>query len=149
MKDIVCTIVGCLGAGFACLFGGWDAGMTTLVIFMIIDYLTGIVVAAVFHRSSKSDTGALQSKAGWKGLAKKCVTLLFVIIGNRLDIIIGTTYIRDAIVIAFCANELLSIIENAGLMGIPVPKALVKAIDILKQKSGEDDSAEGKGEDSD
>lgn len=116
------------------LFGGWSAGLTTLIIFMVIDYISGIVVAGVFKNSPKSESGALQSRVGWKGLARKCMTLLFVLIAYRLDLLVGTNYIRDAVIIGFCANELLSIVENAGLMGVPLPSVITKAIDMLSQK---------------
>lgn len=133
----ICTIIGIIGAFFADLFGGWDSSLITLLIFMTIDYLTGLAVAGIFHTSPKTDTGTLESKAGWKGLCRKCMTLLFVLIGTRLDIIIGTTYIRDAVCIAFITNELISIVENAGLMGLPVPEVIIKAIDVLKKKNND------------
>lgn len=137
MKSTLCLVAGVTGGFFATLFGGWDAGIITLLIFMGIDYFSGLTVAVVFKKSPKSATGAAESKAGFKGLCKKALILLFVLIAERLDIMIGTSYIRDAVIIAFCVNELISIIENAGLMGIPIPKVITNAIDILKQK-GED-----------
>ena len=131
MKTTICTISGLVGSGIAYLFGGWSASITTLLIFMVADYATGLIVAGVFHKSKNSSTGNLESRAGWKGLCKKFVTLLFVIIANRLDIQMGTTFIRDAVCVAFITNELLSLIENAGLMGIPIPKVITKAIAVL------------------
>lgn len=130
----MCTVTGLIGSVISSLFGGWDTGMITLLIFMAIDYTTGLVVAGVFKNSSKTESGGLESKAGWKGLCRKCVTLLFVIIAYRLDLLIDTNYIRDAVIIAFCANELISITENAGLMGIPLPATITNAIEILKGK---------------
>ena len=127
-------IIGVLGSMITLFFGGWSAGLTTLIIFMVIDYISGIVVAGVFKNSPKSESGALQSRVGWKGLARKCMTLLFVLIAYRLDLLVGTNYIRDAVIIGFCANELLSIVENAGLMGVPLPSVITKAIDMLSQK---------------
>lgn len=135
MKEMILTVTGCLGAAIAAMFGGWSAGLTTLIIFMAIDYATGLIVAGVFHRSPKSDGGALESRAGWKGLVRKGVTLLIVLIACRLDIMLGVTYIRDAVVIAFIVNEAISILENAGLMGVPIPAAISKAIELLKEKS--------------
>ena len=132
MKETICTIFGVLGAGIAHLFGGWTAAMTTLIIFMGLDYLTGLIVAGVFKKSSKSETGALESKAGWIGLIRKLVSLLFVLAAYRLDLIIGTTYIKDAVCIAFIVNELISLTENAGLMGIPIPEPIMNAIELLK-----------------
>lgn len=135
MKETICTIFGVIGSFIASLFGGWDAGMITLIIFMIVDYVTGLIVAGVFKNSTKTETGALESRAGWKGLCRKGVTLLIVLIAYRLDLLIGTNYIRDAVIIGFCANEAISIIENAGLMGIPLPAVISKAIDLLTKKS--------------
>lgn len=137
MKRIVCTTIGAVGSGIAALFGGWDTGLVSLLIFMALDYVSGLVVAGVFHKSNKTDTGSLESKAGWKGLCRKCMTLVFVLVAYRLDLVIGTNYIRDAVIIAFMANELISLVENAGLMGIPLPAVITKAIDILQKKSEE------------
>lgn len=139
MKDIVCAGIGAVGGAIAALFGGWSSAMATLLIFMAADYITGIVVAGVFHKSGKSENGALESRAGWKGLCKKGMTLLFVLIAHRLDLAIGVSYMRDAVVIGFIANELISITENAGLMGVPLPAVITKAIDILKGKSEKED----------
>lgn len=134
MKNGICTAVGVVGGFVASLFGGWDAALTTLLLFMVIDFISGLVVAGVFHNSTKSETGTLQSFAGWKGLCRKCMTLLFVLIAYRLDLAIGVNYIRDTVIIGFIANELISIIENAGLMGLPLPEVITQAIDILKKK---------------
>lgn len=137
MKNTICTTIGAVGAAVAALFGGWDTGLATLVIFMCIDYVSGLVVAGVFHNSKKTKTGALESKAGWKGLCRKGMTLLFVLIAYRLDLVTGLNYIRDAVIIGFTANEAISIVENAGLMGIPLPAVINKAIDMLTAKSEE------------
>lgn len=135
MKNLMCTVAGMIGGFIAQLFGGWTAAMTTLVIFMGFDYITGLIVAGVFHKSGKSESGRLESLAGFKGLLRKGVTLAIVLVAYRLDLLIGTTYIKDAVIIAFCANEVISLIENAGLMGVPVPDAITKAIEVLKNKS--------------
>jgi toxin secretion/phage lysis holin len=134
MKTCILTGLGALGGIIASAFGGFDAGIVTLITFMGIDYLSGLVVAGVYRRSEKSENGALNSVAGFKGLIKKCMCLLMVLISHQLDTYIGTAFVRDAVVIALMCNELISIIENAGIMGIPIPGALVKAIDILNRK---------------
>lgn len=134
MKEFYCTLVGILGGFIAYLFGGWNAALSALVIFMTIDFISGLVVAGVFKKSSKTKNGALESKAGFKGICKKIMMLLLVAIGYRLDLLIDTTYIKDSVCIAFIANELISIIENAGIMGIPIPKVITNAIDVLKGK---------------
>ena len=134
MKNELLTVLGVIGGAITSLFGGWDSALTTLLIFMAADYVTGLIVAGVFHKSKKTETGALQSHAGWVGICKKGVILLIVLIAYRLDLTIGSTFIRDAVIIAFIGNELISIVENAGLMGVPIPSAITKAIDILKNK---------------
>ena len=133
-KDLLCTITGAAGAAVTSLLGGWNSAITTLMLFMVIDYLSGLVVAGIFKNSTKTINGALKSSVGWKGLCRKGMTLLIVLVAHRLDVAIGTSYIRDATVIAFVVNETISIIENAGLMGLPIPSVLVKAIDVLKNK---------------
>ena len=138
-KETICTAVGMVGSAIAAAFGGWDQALITLIIFMVIDYISGLAVAGIFHNSKKSENGTLESRAGWKGLCRKCVTLLFVLIAYRLDLAIGVNYIRNAVIIGFMANELISIVENAGLMGIPLPNVISKAIDILTNKQEETD----------
>ena len=138
LKTMICTGIGIVGGTVAAAFGGWDAAMITLVSMMVIDYLTGVLVAGVFHNSPKTENGALESKAGWKGLCRKGVTLLIVLVAARLDIILGTGVIRDAVIIGYIANEIISIIENAGLMGVPIPAAIEKAIEVLQSKGEEE-----------
>lgn len=133
MKEAICSAFGIVGSFIAGLFGGWDASMATLLIFMGVDYLTGLVVAAL-GKSQKSENGHLSSLIGWKGLAKKGVSLLLVLVAVRLDITLGTSYIRDGVCIAFMVNELISITENAGLLGVPMPKILMKTVDLLQGK---------------
>ena len=133
LKEFLCALFGALGGAIATVFGGWSNGIITLIMFMCVDYASGIMVAGVFKNSKKTDSGALESRAGWKGLCRKGMTLIIVMIAYRLDLHFGTNYIRDAVIIGFCANEAISIIENAGLMGIPLPDALIKAIDILNK----------------
>ena len=144
MKSVICSTLGAIGSSVAYLFGGWDAAILTLFIFMGIDFITGLIVAGVFHKSTHSASGGLESKAGWRGLVKKCVSLLFVIVAVRLDMLVGANYIRDAVCIAFILNELISIVENAGLMGLPIPAIITKAIDILSTKAEEAYNDDGK-----
>ena len=137
IKIFILSGVACVGAAIASLLGGWTGAMTTLVILMLIDYVTGIIVAGVFHASPKSSGGALSSAVGFKGICRKFVILLIVVVACRVDLLLDTNIIRDATCIGFCANELVSITENAGLMGIPLPRKLVEAIEVLR---GEDDN---------
>ena len=135
MKEILCTMIGFIGSVIASFFGGWDINTGTLVLFMILDYVSGLIVAAVFKNSSKTSTGALESRAGWKGLCRKCMTLIFVAVSYRLDLVLNVDYIRNTVVIAFIANETISLVGNAGLMGVPLPAVITKAIDILQKKT--------------
>ena len=134
MKEYFLIVCGIVGGTISALFGGWNHLLTTLLVAMGVDFVTGLVVAGVFKKSQKTPNGALESNIGWKGIAKKGVTLLIVLIAHRLDLAIGTTIIRDAVVIAFIVNEVISITENAGLMGVPVPPPIKKAIEVLKEK---------------
>lgn len=133
-KALFCAAVGSVGGAVAWMFGGWDAALITLLVCMGIDYVTGLIVAGVFHKSKKSANGGLESKAGFKGLLRKIMVLMTVVVAGCADRLLGSTYLRDAVVIAFCANEILSVLENAGLMGVPIPKALARAIDVLQNK---------------
>ena len=128
------AVLGIVGGAISTYLGGWDTALQTLVLFMALDYITGLMVAGIFHKSKKTPGGGLESRAGFKGLCRKGVVLLIVLVACRLDRMAGTDFIRDACVIAFVTNEALSIIENAGLMGVPVPEVITKGIEILKSK---------------
>jgi len=130
--------LGIVGSIVANLLGGWDMALQTLLLFMAVDYITGLIVAGVFKQSKKSETGSLDSRAGWKGLFKKGVTLSIVLVAAQLDKVTGTEMIRDAVVIAYIVNEAISILENAGLMGVPIPEIVSRAIEMLKKKEGAD-----------
>ena len=134
-KNLIRTVIGTAGAFLAGLFGGMDGSIITLLIFMGINYASGLICAVVFHRSSKSKSGRAESKASFKGLIRKGMVLLLVMIGARLDLIIGASYIRDGICIAFIVNEMISITENAALMGVPMPDILLNAIETVKDKN--------------
>jgi len=101
---------------------------------MAIDFISGLAVAGVFKKSDKTQAGALSSRCCWRGIVKKGMQLLIVLIGHQLDTILGTDFVRTAVVIAFITSELISITENAGLMGIPIPPAISKALELLNSK---------------
>ena len=135
----LCAVAGAIGSIITYLFGGWTECMQTLVVLMVIDYITGLIVAAIFKKSQKTDSGGLSSNIGFKGLCKKFVELLIVAAMFRLDILLGIKYLRDLSIIGFALNELISITENSGLMGIPLPPVVTKAIAILNEKAGGED----------
>lgn len=138
IKLYLLTVLGIIGSFIAELFGGWTTYLQTLLIFMVIDFVSGLLVAILFKNSNKTDSGTLSSQAGFKGICKKCYILLMVLVAHRLDVTLATDYIKTAVIIAFIVNELISIIENAGLMGIPIPKIVMSVIDVLKKKAGEE-----------
>ena len=129
------TIVGVI----VYILGGWSASLISLLIVMGIDLITGIIVAAVFKKSSKTKTGALNSREGGKGLLKKGGILAVIAVAAQLDAMIGATVVRDGVIFAYLANEAISITENVGLMGVKIPPKIMKAIDILKSKSESED----------
>lgn len=136
MKYKIFTTLALAGSALAELFGGWDMALETLLILMAADWITGgILLPAVFGKSPKSPNGALESRAGWKGLCRKGMTLFYILIAARMDRLLDMDYIRNAVCIGFIANELLSIVENAGLMGVPLPAMIRKVIDILKENA--------------
>lgn len=136
MKYKIFTTLALAGSALAELFGGWDMALETLLILMAADWITGgLLLPAVFGKSPKSPNGALESRAGWKGLCRKGMTLFYILIAARLDRLLGMNYIRNAVCIGFIANELFSIVENAGLMGVPLPAMIRKVIDILKENA--------------
>ena len=133
-KEMLCTGLGAIGGCIVGLLGGWDVALQTLTIFMAVDYLTGCTVAGVFKKSRKSKNGTLSSGAGFMGLCRKGMVLLIVLVAARLDELMGSSVVRSAVIVGYTANEAISIIENAGLMGIPVPEVLRKTIDLLTKK---------------
>ena len=126
--------MGIVGGGLAWLFGGWDAAFAALLICIGIDYISGSLLALIFHKSNKTASGAYNSGYGLKGLCKKCLMILFVAVGVQVDRILGADYVRDAICIGFSVNEMLSITENLGQAGVPMPKAVKQALEQLHNR---------------
>ena len=133
MKYGFLTCCGIIGSFISNLYGGWSDSQTTLLIFMGIDFASGLYNGWK-NKSSKTNSGGLSSTVCWNGLAKKVMTLLFILVGARLDLQFGTTIYKDGLCVAFIMNELLSIIENAKLMGLWIPPILEDALDILNGK---------------
>lgn len=134
MKASFYTVVGVLGAYITHFFGGVDTLLVVTGIVMGFDYVTGVIVAVVFHNSPKTATGGANSMVGFRGICKKLVMAGMIGLANLLDMALGVDFIRAGVMYAFLANECISIIENAGCMGIPIPNILRKAIDILAEK---------------
>ena len=139
-ENIMMVLSGILGATLSWMFGGFSTAFGVLIGCMAADYLCGLIVAGVFKNSPKSPSGALESRAGWKGLCRKGGTLAVVFLAAQLDkVVVGGSIVRDGVLIAYILNEAISITENIGLMGVPLPRPLVAAIDILKGKIESED----------
>lgn len=134
LKNKIIFIIGLIGSYLSYLLGGFDGTTGTLFTFMIVDYATGFLLSALFKKSLKTVSGGLSSKVGFIGLFKKVLILVFIMIGYRLDLLLDVNYIRAGVCYAFIVNELISIIENVGLIGFPIPPIILNAIDILKSK---------------
>ena len=137
LKNVTCGLVGVVGSIITYLFGGWSQGMATLITFMAFDYGTGLVVAAVFKKSAKTDKGGLNSTVGYKGLLKKFAEIMVVACLHLLDVTLGINFLMNAGIIGFISNEFISIIENVGLMGVKLPPVVTNAIELLNKKSKE------------
>lgn len=131
MKEYITSVLALMGGGLSWAIGGFDAAVLCLIGAMAIDYITGLIVAGVFHNSPKTEGGRLDSRVGWKGLARKFVTILIVVVANLADVVMGTEGIRTAVCIGFFANECLSLVENAGHMGLRIPAKLKDAVEEL------------------
>lgn len=134
VKHAVLGALAVAGSAAAKCMGGWDAALQVLVGLMAADYATGLLVAAVWHRSGKSETGALDSRACFKGICRKCMVLLLVWLGSMLDRATGAEMFRTMVVLFFIGNEGLSLLENLGLMGVRYPEALRRALEAMQEK---------------
>jgi toxin secretion/phage lysis holin len=124
---VISFILASFGAIGSYLFGGWHPLLTFLLVAVVLDYFTGIAAGYV--------EGQLSSKIGFKNIPKKIMIFVFVTIGHLIDTTLGDSHVfRDATIVFYLCNELLSITENAGRMGVPVPEQLQQAIQVLKGK---------------
>jgi toxin secretion/phage lysis holin len=135
MDNIFKTVVGFGGAAISFLFGGWSALLGILLAFVVIDYVTGILAAAV--------EGKLSSRVGLLGIPKKVFIFVMVAIAHLVDTALGDAHLlRDTTIFFYLANELLSILENAGRVGLPVPDPVQRAVEVLKGKGGTGNASE-------
>lgn len=134
MREMFYTSMMAIGSAMSYFIGGVDTMFVVLCVFLVVDYISGIIVASVFKKSTKTESGKLNSAVSFKGLCKKFFVVILVGVAHLLDVVLGTNFIRGGVVVAFISNETISIIENAGLMGIPIPSQLEKAIDILQDR---------------
>ena len=130
-----------VGGAIAGIFGEWSILMTILAAAMVLDYISGVLVAA-FGKSLKSEGGHLDSKVGFIGLAKKALIIMIVLLATLLDKALGAEAMvfQTATVCYYIANEGISVVENAGLMGLPVPDVVKRALEQMKEKKEKIDS---------
>ena len=128
MENIFKTIIAIGGGAASYFFGGWSSLLGVLLVFVVIDYISGVVAAAI--------EGKLNSAVGLRGIAKKVFIFVLVGIANLVDISLGDAHLfRDATIFFYLANELLSILENAGRIGLGIPEPIRQAVELLKGKS--------------
>ncbi|MDL2318781.1 phage holin family protein [Eubacteriales bacterium OttesenSCG-928-A19] len=130
-----------VGGFFMGLLGEWDAMLTVLACVMVVDYIMGVLVA-VMHKSIKTESGGLSSAVGFKGLLRKVVIMLLVLVGAALDMVLGTpgSVWRSMVCLFFIANEALSILENAALAGVPFPEGLKNMLEQMKEQNNNNET---------
>ena len=133
MWEKILKLLAAVAGGIAGLFGEWPTALTILLIMMIVDYVSGILVAC-FGKSPKTEGGGLSSKVGFEGIARKGFIMLVVLIATLLDRAIGNTAMvfQSATVFYYIANEGLSILENAELMGVPFPAFIRSHLETMR-----------------
>lgn len=143
IKNMVLGVLAVAGSAVAQVLGGWDRELKILVALMAMDYGTGWLVAAVWHRSSKSASGALSSDAGFKGLIKKSMILALVLMAHLLDLATGSHFVRTAVCLFFIANEALSVLENTSVMGVPYPNFVKSMLEAMGEQADQGGGQEG------
>lgn len=135
MLDKILKTLAAVAGAIAGLFGEWNTMLTVLVVVMAIDYISGVVVA-IAGNSPKAENGGLSSKVGFKGLLKKGMIMLIVLLATLIDRAAGnaTAVFQTAATCFYIANEGISILENAALMNVPIPQAIKSALDLMKKK---------------
>lgn len=126
MKFEINTIVSVIATGATYMFGGWDVALITLIVFMCIDYATGVIVAINNHQ--------LSSAVGMRGISKKMLIILILIGAVCLDRLLGNeAYLfRTLVCYFYIANEGISLVENASNLGLPVPEKFKEVLEQLK-----------------
>lgn len=134
MKNAVLATLAAIGSFIANLLGGWDAALTVLVCCMVIDVLMGLAVAAIFHKSPKTEGGLISSTASFKGMTKKVIVLILVGLAAQLDKMLGADYIRNMAIFFYIGSEGLSILENMVLMNVPFPAFIKRLLEVMRDK---------------
>jgi len=127
LENLYKSLIAAGGAAASYLFGGWSALLSVLLTFVVLDYITGFLAAA--------KEGKLNSEVGLWGIAKKVAIFFVVAVAHLVDTALGDAHLfRDAAIFFYLANELLSITENTGRLGVPIPTAIQRAVEVLRGK---------------
>jgi len=130
MENMIKFIIAVAGSAASFLYGGWSSLLNILLAFVILDYASGVAAAA--------KEGRLNSSVGGWGIAKKISIFVIVAVAHMVDSAMGDSHLfRDAAIFFYLSNELLSLIENSGRLGAPIPPGLQKAVEVLKGKGGD------------
>ena len=134
LKNIVSIVTGAIGSLLINLIGKPTDDLIILLVLMIIDLIVGFLISAIWHKSTKTDSGKLSSSVMFKGIVKKFFTLVIVVIAFQLDKLLTMNVIRHIVIIAFIVEEILSITENIAITGIKIPAIITKALDVLEKE---------------
>lgn len=134
MRSILDAVLAVSGGIIGFLFGNLDGLFYALVAFVVLDYISGVIVAFINKK--------LSSEIGFRGICKKVLLFLVVALANIIDVQIigGSSVLRTGAIFVFLANEGLSMLENTSAMGLPVPQAIKNALAQLRKKSGDSDT---------
>lgn len=144
VKQVISLVIGALTTGLLKVIGEPTQDLKILLLLMVIDLIVGFTVSAVWHKSSKTKSGKVSSKVMFKGIVKKILTLVLVVVAYQIDILLGYDVIRHVAIIAFIVQEIISIIENIAITGIKSPDIITKALDVLERSVKDEFSDSGK-----
>lgn len=144
IKNLIELIISAFGTMLINIIGKPTDELMILLLLMIIDLITGTLVSAIWHKSSKTKSGKLSSRVMFKGIAKKLLSIVIVVIAYQLDILLNIDMIRYIVIITLIIEEILSIIETITLTGFKVPTIISKSLDILERRISDDISNSNK-----
>ena len=144
VKQVISLVIGALTTGLLKVIGEPTQDLKILLLLMVIDLIVGFTVSAVWHKSSKTKSGKVSSKVMFKGIVKKILTLVLVVVAYQIGILLGYDVIRHVVIIAFIVQEIISIIENIAITGIKSPEIITKALDVLERSVKDEISDSGK-----
>lgn len=126
MDTIIRLLIGVGGGAISFLFGGWSPLLGILFALVVIDYISGVIASGT--------EGRISSKVGKRGIGRKILIFAMVSVAHLMDQVTGHHFLRDGVIFFYMANEIISITENVGRAGLPVPDKIAQAIEVLKGK---------------